>query len=181
MLLTPHIVKMPELERSQSSRSSGRNRNVHSLPRPGPPPGRRSSRSKPNPNWNRRRLYPNRKRALEPVPGEDSLQFDTSALTLERGTPTRLGLRIDTSDMTGADLVIEFDPSSVTLQQVNDGGFLSGDGTSIALVQTIDTERGRAVISLERSNLASAVSGEGEVLSLVLEAVGSGESILRVE
>ena len=180
VLLTPHIVKMPELgDRNLRGLRVGtetftRFRGL--APRPG-----EEASVETEPELEPEAALSEPEASLEPVPGEDSLQFDTSALTLERGTPTRLGLRIDTSDMTGADLVIEFDPSSVTLQQVNDGGFLSGDGTSIALVQTIDTERGRAVISLERSNLASAVSGEGEVLSLVLEAVGSGESILRVD
>ena len=87
---------------------------------------------------------------------------------------------MNTSGMTGVDLTIEFDPSLVTLDNVMDGGFLSQDGALVAVMQNIDTEAGRAIISLERPELSAALSGNGRILRLSLHGLRSGQSTLRV-
>ena len=117
---------------------------------------------------------------LEPLPTSDAVSFDPSPLTLEAGVPTDVELRIDAASIIGADLVLEFDPSLIALANILDGGFLSGDGTGVAVVQNIDTERGTAIVSLERPELSAPISGGGSILTLTLEGLGSGESILRV-
>jgi len=68
----------------------------------------------------------------------------------------------------------------VSLREINDGGYLSQGGIGISLAQNIDTQTGRAIVSVERTDQAPAVSGEGEVLRLTLEGIRGGASLLRV-
>ena len=112
--------------------------------------------------------------------GEDRIRFDVPVVMLESGARTQLGILIDTPNMTGADFTIEFDPTMVALRQISDGGFLSQGGSSIALVQNIDSEQGRAVVTVERPNLADAVGGQGQILELTLEVLAGGTSALRI-
>jgi len=94
--------------------------------------------------------------------------------------PTDVELRINVASITGADLVLEFDPELLELGNVLDGGFLSRDGTGVAVIQNIDTEFGIALVSLERPERAAPISGDGSVVRLTLTALRSGESVLRV-
>ena len=116
----------------------------------------------------------------EPLPTSDAVTFDTASLSFEAGVPTDVELRIDAASMIGADLVLEFDPSLVALANIMDGGFLSSDGTGVAVIQNVDTERGIAIVSLERQERAGPISGGGSILTLTLKGLGSGESTLRV-
>jgi hypothetical protein len=81
----------------------------------------------------------------------------------------------------GADLTLSFDPSSVKIREVSEGGLLSRDGQVIALIQKIEPQLGTARISLERPPGTPAISGNGTLLTMTLEP-GSlkGDSILRV-
>ena len=171
VLLTPHIVKMPNLsDRNLRGLLVGTETNtrfvgiprsiveeietVSAIPEPAPAPD------------------------LEI--GDARLSFDVPVVSQEPGLPTQIGILIDTPAMTGADFTIEFDPARVALRQVSDGGFLSQGGTNIALIQNIDSEQGRALITLERPDLAAAVGGQGKILDLTLEIIAGGTSVLRV-
>ena len=125
-------------------------------------------------------LVPEAEPAADLEIGDDRINFDVPVVMLEPGAPTQVGIIIDTPNMTGADFTIEFDPTRVALRQISDGGFLSRDGSSIALVQNINSEQGRALVTVERPNLASAVRGQGQILELILEGIAGGTSALRI-
>jgi hypothetical protein len=112
--------------------------------------------------------------------GTDALSFANAELTVEEGESTEVVLHIDAGLVRGAEMTIEFDPETVTLTDVRDGGFMSQGGASISIARNIDTLRGTAVVSVERSPESPSVSGEGEVLRLVVEGVRPGNSVLRI-
>ena len=113
-------------------------------------------------------------------PFADAVRFDGPELTIEPGASTDVIVHVDAGPLTGADLTIEFDPAVLALREVADGGFLSQGGAGIALARNIDTARGRAVVSLERTPPSPAVRGAGEIVRLTLEGVGAGESVVRI-
>ena len=171
VLLTPHIVKMPNLsDRNLRGLLIGTETNTRFIGIPG---AAREEIETADPIED---FEPSADLEL----GEDRLSFDVEVVMLESGAPTQLGILIDTPGMAGADFTIEFDPTRVALRQISDGGFLSQGGVSVALVQNIDSEQGRARITAERPNLAAAVGGQGEILELTLEAIAGGTSTLRV-
>ena len=174
VLLTPHIVKMPRLdERNLRGLMVGPEMKEQYLGLAGLSAEAISSVTDPIP--------------AEPIDdpvdlpaGTDTIGFDQPSVTLPSGMPVQIGILTDTTGMSRADFTLEFDPSMVSLLEVRDGGFFSQDGSSVALVQNIDTLRGRVEISVERPDRASPVSGSGRILTLMLEGIEPGTSQLRI-
>ncbi len=172
VLLTPHIVKMPDLsDRNLRGLMVGTETNTRFVGLPG------AATETTRPVGAILPTVPEPAADLEI--GNDRITFDVPVVILEAGGQTQLGVMIDTPDMTGADFTIEFDPTRVALRQISDGGFLSQDGGSIALVQNIDHEQGRAVVTVERPNQANPIAGQGRVLEVTLEVLSGGTSALR--
>ncbi len=174
VLLTPHIVEMPEVrDRNLLGLDVGTTTDTRLRSLPGGPLAPVAlPEPAPGPE------------ADDPAPatpeGDDAVRFDAPELTIEPGTLTDVVVRIDAEGVTGADLTIEFDPASVVLHEVADGGFLSQGGVGISLARNIDTVRGRAVVSMGRGAEAPPVSGEGAVLLLTLEGLEPGESVVGI-
>ena len=174
VLLTPHIVEMPEVrDRNLLGLDVGTTTDTRLRSLPGGPLAPVAlPEPAPGPD------------ADDPAPatpqGDDAVRFDAPELTIEPGTLTDVVVRIDAEGVTGADLTIEFDPVSVVLHEVADGGFLSQGGVGISLARNIDTVRGRAVVSIGRGADSPPVSGEGAVLLLTLEGLDVGESVVGI-
>jgi len=91
-----------------------------------------------------------------------------------------LRLRMTAENMAGADLVIEFDPAAVTIRSVVEGGLLSKDGSAVTLIESLDRERGELRVSLNRPSGAPGISGEGAILELQVAGLGPDGAGLRV-
>ena len=175
ILLTPHIVKMPNLDdRNLRGLLVGTETNTRFLGIPGIS-GEEIEAFDPEPT-----PEPEPEPAPDLETGADRLTFDVPVVMMDSGTQSQLGIMIDTPNMTGVDFTFEFDPTMIAIRGIGDGGFLSQGGVSIALVQNIDNEQGRAVVTVERPPQASAVSGQGRVLELTLEKIGGGTTTLSV-
>src|SRR6266850_1359571 len=119
--------------------------------------------------------------APAPQPTDATVAFAPSPLTLAPAGQTMLGVTVTGNNISGADLVFSYDPTSFTIREVREGGFLSRDGQQVAIVQRVETERGTVRISLERPPGTAAISGTGTLAVLVLErGARSGESVMRV-
>src|SRR3989454_2077923 len=119
--------------------------------------------------------------AAAPQPTDASVVFTPSPLTLAPAGQTMLGITVTGNNIFGSDLVLSYDPTSFTIREVREGGFLSRDGQQVAIVQRVESERGTVRISLERPPGAAAISGTGTLAVLVLErGARSGESTMRV-
>jgi hypothetical protein len=102
-------------------------------------------------------------------------------VTLAAQGETPVSLAINGPNILGTDLKLSFDPSAFTIKDVRDGGFLSQGGQVIALVHNIDNQKGVATVTLERSPNAPLVTGNGTLVTLMLQpGARKGASPLRV-
>ena len=109
------------------------------------------------------------------------LHFEPASTTLKPGDTTTLGLAIsNVNDLFSIPLMIHYDPAVVQVEEVRNGGFLSGGTQEIAVVQRIDQQRGEVVVSATRQPNTPGVSGTGTVLGLVVRAVGPGTARLQI-
>jgi general secretion pathway protein D len=113
------------------------------------------------------------------------LHFSPESIKLKAGDSTTVGLAISgVNDLFSLPLLLKYDPAVIEIQDVQDGGFLSGGTQAVAIVQTIDGKKGEAVISCTRrqgtSVAAAGVNGSGTILGLVVRAVGQGESKILI-
>jgi general secretion pathway protein D len=79
-------------------------------------------------------------------------------------------------DIFAASCSLSFDPKLLKLIDVQNGGFLSGDGKLLALAPRIDNESGQAVISISRPPESAGINGNGVLLNLIFEAVAPGNA-----
>ena len=97
----------------------------------------------------------------------------------QKATP--VNIMVNGMDISGAELTLTFDPGSISISQIDDGGFLSRDGQLIAVVQQVESDTGRAHIRIERPANASALAGSGNLVTLtVVPKNKKGDSLLRV-
>jgi general secretion pathway protein D len=109
------------------------------------------------------------------------LHFDPSAVTLKPGDTTTLGLAIsNVSDLYSIPLLIHYDPAVVQVEDVRNGGFLSGGTQEIAIVQRIDSQRGEVVVSATRQPNTPGVNGSGTLLGVVVRGVAPGKTALQI-
>jgi hypothetical protein len=66
------------------------------------------------------------------------------------------------------------------VEEVRDGGFLSGGTQEIAIVQRIDQQRGELVVSATRRPSTPGVSGSGTLLGIVVRGIAPGTSALQI-
>ncbi|MGH9771803.1 MAG: hypothetical protein ACRD4Q_08925 [Candidatus Acidiferrales bacterium] len=109
------------------------------------------------------------------------LHFDPAAVTLKPGDRTTLGLSVsNVNDLYSLPLLIHFNPNVIQVEEVRDGGFLSGGTQQIAIVQRIDAQRGEVIVSATRQPNTPGVNGSGTLLGLVIRAVAPGTSVLQI-
>ncbi len=112
------------------------------------------------------------------------LRFDPANAALKPGERTTLGLAVsNVNDLYSIPLLIHYNPAVVQVEEVRDGGFLSGSDCAdeaIAIVQRIDEQRGEVVVSATRQPNTPGVNGSGTLLGLVIRAVAPGNSDIQV-
>ena len=109
------------------------------------------------------------------------LRFEPANVTLKAGESTTIGLVVENvKDLFSIPLLISFNPAVVIVEEVRQGGFLSGGTQPVALVQRVDKERGQAIISAARPPNTGGVSGTGTILGVVLRGVAKGSSPLSI-
>ncbi len=109
------------------------------------------------------------------------LHFDPAASTLKVGDRTTLGLSVsNVNDLYSIPLLIHFDPAVVQVEEVRNGGFLSGGTQEIAIVQRIDAQRGEVIVSATRQPNTPGVNGSGTLFGIVVRGVAAGTSPLQV-
>jgi general secretion pathway protein D len=102
-------------------------------------------------------------------------------LNLKTGDRATVALGIsDVHDLFSIPLLIQYDPAVIQIEDIRNGGFLSGGKQEIAIVQRLDQEKGQAIISAARQPNSSGVNGSGTLLGIVIRAVGPGTSPIRI-
>jgi len=207
IMLTPHILKMPEITaedmialnvgtvtqaRLPSLTVTGPNATEPATPRPNanaPTPGPASAPTPAQPAFGApiqpgASLTPPNpfipaSNAIAQTSGTISFSSNQAVLASDKATP--LNIVVNGMDISGAELTLSFDPGSISISQITDGGFLSRDGQLIAVVQQVESEAGRAHIRIERPPNAAALAGSGNLVTLTLVPKSKkGDSLLRV-
>src|ERR1700730_3936008 len=125
-------------------------------------------------------LQPNPQAAPNAAPAAQ-LHFDPANVTLKAGDRTTLGLAAsNVSDLYSIPLLIHYNPAVIQVEEVRDGGFLSGGTQEIAIVQRTDAQRGEVVVSATRQPNTPGVNGSGTLLGIVVRALAPGTSGLQI-
>lgn len=100
---------------------------------------------------------------------------------MKNGDTATLGLAVsNVTDLYSIPLMIHYDPAVIRVEEVRNGGFLSGGTQEIAIVQRIDQQKGEVIVSATRQPNTPGVNGTGTVLGFVVHAVGPGTAHLQI-
>ena len=175
IVLTPHVIRFPSISAEDlRTLASGTDSNTRvyrqdqeGLAAPAAPPPQPAT--SPTSQMN---SQPN---------AAAQLHFDPPTATLKPGDTTTLGLAVtNVNDLYSIPLLIHYNPAVVQIEEVRNGGFLSGGTQEIAIVQRIDQQRGELVISATRRPNTPGVSGSGTLLGIVIRGIAPGTSALQV-
>lgn len=186
IVLTPHIVRFPSITAANlRTLAAGTDTNVRVyrddgepaatvVPgQPTPPAAPQSSTPAPG--------APAVAAPAVPTAAAAQLHFDPATVTMKAGERTTLGLAVsNVHDLYSIPLLIQYNPAVIQVEEVREGGFLSGGSQQIAIVQRIVPDRGQVIISATRQPNTPGVSGTGTLLGLVVRAVGPGNSALQI-
>ncbi len=110
-----------------------------------------------------------------------SLQFQPANISLKPGDTMTVGLAIDNAhDLFSIPLLLKYDPAVIQIEDIRNGGFLSGGTQEIAVVHQVDQQQGQAVVSATRRPNTPGISGTGTLLGIVIKAIAPGTSQLQV-
>jgi general secretion pathway protein D len=110
-----------------------------------------------------------------------SLRFDPEAAALKPGETTTIGVVVqNVQDLYSIPMLLQYNPAVISVEDVRQGGFLSGGTQDIAIVERVDKERGQAIISATRMPNTPGVSGSGTLVGIVVRGVAPGNSQLSI-
>jgi len=186
IVLTPHIIRMPAISLDDlRTMAAGTDTNVRvyrnndEAPSPIAITNRSQSGAQAAPPTPSAPLNPQG----PPTAGSPAaqLRFDPANVRLKPGDRTTLGLAVsNVNDLYSIPLLIHYNPGVVQVEEVRDGGFLSGGTQQIAIVQRIDAQRGEIVVSATRQPNTPGVNGSGTLLGIVVRGVAPGSSDLQI-
>jgi general secretion pathway protein D len=115
-----------------------------------------------------------------PAGASAQIRFDPANANMKVGDTSTVGLSVSgVNDLYSIPLMIKYDPAVIDIQEVRDGGFLSGGTQPVAIVQHIDKQSGQVIVSATRAK-APGVNGTGTLIGLVVHAIAPGSSQLQV-
>lgn len=127
--------------------------------------------------------------AVNPPQGQPGkLRFDPQALTLKVGERKTIAVVVDNvSDLFSIPMLLQYNPAVIGIEDVQHavsegqhGGFLSGGTQEIAIVKSLDEQKGQAIISATRQPNTQGVSGSGTLLGIVIKGLAPGSSNLSI-
>jgi general secretion pathway protein D len=193
IVMTPHILRLPSLTAANlQSMAAGTDSNVR-VYRGDEPPAAAAPAGAPEapgarPNSGVVAPAPGVTPTSMPTPAptQDTgaaaqLHFEPATAVLKAGDTTTLGLAISSvHDLYSIPLMIHYDPAVIRVEEVRDGGFLSGGSQQVAVVQRIDQQQGQVIVSATRQPNTPGVNGTGTVFGFVVRAVGHGTARLQI-
>lgn len=121
--------------------------------------------------------------AAAPAPQADRarLRFEPATVSVKPDETTIIGVVVEgAQDLYSIPVVLQYDPKVVSVEDVRQGGFLSGGTQPITIVQRLQKERGQAVVSATRMPNTPGVSGNGTIFGVVVRGVAAGTSTLSI-
>src|SRR6266850_2541072 len=120
-------------------------------------------------------------RPQAPASQNPTLRFDPGTISLKPGETTTIGVVVqNVQDLYSIPMLLQFNPAVISVEDVRQGGFLSGGTQDIAIVERVDKERGQAIISATRMPNTPGVSGTGTLVGIIVRGVAPGNSQLSI-
>jgi len=114
-------------------------------------------------------------------PQNTMLKFDPGTISLKPGETTTVGIVVqNVQDLYSIPLLLQYNPAVLSIEDVKQGGFLSGGTQDIAIVERVDKERGQAIVSATRMPNTPGVSGSGTLVGVVLKGIAAGNSQVSI-
>jgi general secretion pathway protein D len=186
VVLTPHIVRMPEWTRSNlTTLYAGSETNVQvsresDMRAPQPPPAispEPTNAQPPTTPVENAQASPNAAQS----PTAARLRFEPSSLSLTAGQTSTVGVVVDNvKDLFSIPFLLRYNPAVISVEEVRHGGFLQAGDQAIAIVLQVDKEHGQAIISATRQPNTPGASGTGTVTGIVIKALAPGTSTLSI-
>lgn len=182
IVITPHVLRMPTISASDlRPLAAGTDTNVRVFYKDEQPQdGGTSSALGPAPNA----TVPPAAAGASSAAGQNpaaQLQFTPSSATIKPGARLTLALNVtNVNDLYSIPLLIHYDPAVVQVEDVTNGGFLSGGTQEVAVVQRVDAQHGDVIVSATRQPNTPGVNGSGALLGLVIRAVAPGTSSIQI-
>ncbi len=174
IILTPHIIRLPIITQENLRRlAAGSDSNVRVF---------REEENPLNPDKTAPAVPPVVAAPSASLPARASeLHFDPQALSLKVGDRATVALTVsDVQGLFSIPLLVQYNPAVIQVEDVRDGGFLSGGNQVIAIVQRVDQEKGQAIFSATRQPNTSGVNGSGTLVGLVIRAIAPGTSPIQI-
>ncbi len=176
IVLTPHIIRLPSITAENLRAMAAGTDTVVRVYRESAEPQAAPATAAP--------LKPASMPLATPQQGgtpAPQLRFDPANVTLKQSETTAIGLGVsNVIDLYEIPLLIHYNPAVIQVEEVRDGGFLSGGTQQIAIVQRIDQQRGEVVVSATRQPNTPGVSGTGTLLGIIVRGLAPGTSTLQV-
>ncbi|HLZ91854.1 MAG TPA: hypothetical protein VKQ28_09080 [Candidatus Acidoferrum sp.] len=195
IILTPHIVRMPEWTRANlrplysgtesqvQVRRESALRLPNSEPRATGQPQAPGAAAVPTPPG-ATPTVPTALGAATTVAGNSNaaqIRFEPRSLSLKVGQQETIGIVVENvNDLFSIPFLIQYNPKVISVEDVQHGGFLSGGTQEIAIVQHLDKDKGQAILSATRQPNTQGVNGTGTILGIVVKAIAPGASNLSI-
>jgi len=116
------------------------------------------------------------------------LRFEPQALSVKVGETKTVAVVVENvNDLFSIPMLLQFNPAVISIEDVQHavsegqhGGFLSGGTQEIAIVKSLNAEKGQAIISATRQPNTQGVSGSGTLLGIVIKGIAPGSSNLTI-
>ena len=119
--------------------------------------------------------------ATSPAPQNAGLAFEPGTVSLKAGETATIGITVQNmQDLYSIPMLLQFNPKVISIEDVRQGGFLSGGTQQVAIVERVDKERGQAIISATRMPNTPGVSGSGTLVGVVVKGIAAGSSQLSI-
>jgi len=191
IILTPHIVRLPEWTRANlrplytgsESEVKVRREALVRLPDTGQASTQQGAANAAQQAAGAAAVPP-AQGAPAPVPGSTNaaqIRFEPRSLSLKVGQKQTVGIVVENvNDLFSIPFLLQYNPAVISVEEVQHGGFLSGGTQEIAIVQRVDKERGQAIVSATRQPNTAGVSGTGTIMGIVVKAIAPGSSNLSI-
>jgi len=184
MILTPHIVRMPEWTKANLKASyAGSETNVQikresEMRAPQQPPAASQPTNVQAPATQTNTQTPsNSEQSGKPA----QVRFEPRSLSLKQGQTMTVGVVVDNvHDLFSIPFLLQYNPAVISVEEVRHGGFLQAGEQEIAIVQKVDNEHGQAIISATRQPNTAGASGTGTIIGIVLKGLAPGTSTLSI-
>jgi general secretion pathway protein D len=200
IILTPHIVRMPEWTRANlktlysgsESEVKVRREEATRAPNAQPPAAQQPAANQipgaaptaPPATGTAPPTVPTSLGAATTVQGggdQAQMRFDPRSVSLKVGQQQTLGVVVDkVNDLFSIPFLLQYNPAVISVEEVQHGGFLSGGNQEIAIVQRVDKEHGQAIISATRQPNTAGVNGTGTIMGIVIKGIAPGSSNVSI-